>query len=268
MRMSTRAHTQQRAHTDSTRTHLFCRWSRPDQIPVNLTKLKSHPSSQTIKSANMSAATNRIVQLQTEAELANKTQQLLENQIREQDDVIAKQRETIQSQSTELIKARKQVTELADNDKTNTELIKQQRFVIDAQKEELDSLKKELEEAKQRILELNSGTLTPPPTPESRPKRKRARFNPEPTQRNIKIFELKLRSNNRNMFRAAFGDEEEVREYHVEDIAQHYPEQTKEFLASKKNFRRGKQIESIRARGIMCLVDILDELDEDLHMVE
>lgn len=233
----------------------------------NLQTLPTHPSLRISKI--MSAATNRIVRLQTDVEHLNNSQQILQKTIEDRDDTIIRLQQTIQSQSLEITKAKKHIDDLKQLNNTNTQLITQQRFICNSQKEEMDNLKKELAEAKQRVQLLESRPLTPPTTPDSsRPTRKRAKFTPAPTQRDIKIWELKLRSNQRNMFRASFGDDTETKEYHVEDIARHYPEQTKEFLQSKKGYRRGKQIDSIKERGIKCLVDLLDELEEDEQMIQ
>lgn len=70
------------------------------------------------------------------------------------------------------------------------------------------------------------------------------------------------------MFRCSFGSDTDSKEFHVDDIARNFPEQVKEFLQSKKNFRRGKQIQSVREHTIQCLTEILDEIEEDGAMIQ
>lgn len=93
------------------------------------------------------------------------------------------------------------------------------------------------------------------------------RFTPDTTARDIKIHELKFRSDNRTMFRCSLGKDGRTKEYHVSDIANHFPEQTKQFLASKIKFRKGKQIETIKERDMPCPIELIEEIEEDQAIV-
>lgn len=227
----------------------------------------------------MSAATNRIVRLQQDVEHLQNNDSLLRRYIQDRDDTIIRLQQTISKQTLDLTDASKQIEDLKADNRRHMELIKQQQFIMDTRNELNDSLKSELEQVRKELEEAKSKIeaipLTPPATPapvscnckEDRAVRKRMRFTPDTTVRDIRIHELKFRSNNRTMFRCSLGEDGPTKEYHVSDIANNFPEQTKEFLASKMKFRKGKQIATIKERDIPCLIEILEEIEEDQAIV-
>lgn len=231
----------------------------------------------------MTSATQRITRLQTDIEHLQNDRVLMDKIVQEKDDTIIRQQQANAAQMIEISRNKRRITDLQDLNSTNNELIKQHRFIIDSQKDEIAELKKELDEAKvqndnlkkqleaanERMRTLENQPMTPPPTPNpasqttSQNTRKRKVFIPDATQRHIKIWELKLRSNSRSMFRCSFGASTVSKEYHVEDIANHFPEPTKEFLASRRKFRRGNQIRSIKLHDIECLTKIINEIEQE-----
>lgn len=145
--------------------------------------------------------------------------------VQQKDDTIIRQQQANAAQMIELSQNKRRITDLQDLNSINNEVIKQHSFIIQSPKDGISDLKKEIDDAKvqnedlqkqleaanERMRILESQPITPPPTPNptsqttSQKTRKRKVFTPDPTQRHIKIWELRLRSNNRSMFRCSFG---------------------------------------------------------------
>lgn len=186
----------------------------------------------------------------------------------------------------ELDEAKKDKTKAEDKIEHLKQVVQNKQEMLDLytkwkenDNETMNQLQANLEDSRAQIRELTEAgnsyrPVTPPATPaqtnnessntNKQPQgRKRARLEISGEgEKSIKIYELKFRSNNRTMFRAAINGSEEIKEYHADDICENFRDQVKDWLESKKEVRRGNQIKTIRDRGIDCLVKILDESNE------
>lgn len=83
-------------------------------------------------------------------------------------------------------------------------------------------------------------------------------------QGQLKIYELRNRSNRRAMFRVSFDNGATTHEFHAKDLAEHHRDEVKRFLRSKLNYRNGRQIATIKDNGIECLIEIIRELEVEM----
>lgn len=222
----------------------------------------------------MSQALDRIKELQAELE---KIKRIREDEHREQvrkTGIIRELQENIVNLKKRNERLEKQIQNLEESSRQKDDILRMMENFKEFDNNTIDNLRDELDKAQISIKELRyDKPPTPPATPaptvccncspddrdkQTEPKRKKQKFTPKENEKISKIVALKFRSQG-PMILIQLEGAEKPKEIHAEDAVAHFKDLVKEFLNSKKNSRKGRQIQTIKEKRIECLLQLLDE---------